>query len=310
MNRRKFVHVAVAGTAAATLGAHTSTVRPAWSSRVGAVPTRSGAPPFTKAVMYGMVQVDLPMREKFALLKEVGFDGVELNSPNEYDDEEVLDAIGSTGLAVHGVVNSVHWQKTLSDPDTSVREEAVDALRTALRDANTYGASTVLLVPAVVTADVPYDEAYRRSQAEIRKAIPDAARQGVRIAIENVWNQFLLSPLEFARYVDEFESEWVGAYFDVGNVVTFGWPEHWIRVLGARILKLHIKEYSRAVRDTQGPSAGFRVPLGEGDVDWSAVRQALEDVGFSGWATGEVAGGGRERLREISERMDRVLGLA
>ena len=115
-------------------------------------------------------------------------------------------------------------------------------MKQTLRDAKRYGATSVLLVPAVVNQDVSYNDAYTRSQAEIRKAIPLAEELGVKIAIENVWNHFLLSPLEAARYVDEFNSPAVGWHFDVGNVITYGWPEQWIRILGKRIQKLHIKE--------------------------------------------------------------------
>ena len=110
-----------------------------------------------------------------------------------------------------------------------------------------------------------------------------------------------------ARYLDEFESPWIGAYFDVGNIVNFGWPEQWIRILGKRILKIDVKEYSRAKRDKEGPYAGFQVKLGEGDCDWPAVTQALDDIGYSGWGSAEVAGGNRQRLQDISDRMDRIL---
>ena len=143
-----------------------------------------------------------------------------------------------------------------------------------LRDGKRYGASSVLLVPAVVNKEVSYDDAYKRSQAEIRKAIPLAEELGVKIAIENVWNHFLLSPLEAARYVDEFNSPAVGWHFDVGNILNYGWPEQWIRILGPRIQKLHIKEFSRKKRDSQGLWKGFDVKLLEGDNNWPAVMKA------------------------------------
>ena len=261
-----------------------------------------------KAVKFGMVQEEsLSIVEKFQLLKDLGFDGVELDSPSDLDRDEVIAARDSVGLPIHGVVDSVHWQKTLSDADPAVRAEGLAGLRTALDDASAYGASTVLLVPAVVNKGVSYADAYERSQAEIRKVLPMAKDLGVKIAIENVWNMFLLSPLECARYVDEFESEEIGWYFDVGNIVNYGWPEHWIRTLGHRILKLDIKEYSRSKRDQEGPYAGFGVPLGEGDCDWPEVVTALEDIGYEGWATAEIAGGDTDRLREIAMRMDRIL---
>lgn len=260
-----------------------------------------------KAVKLHMVEGDMTTTEKFALLKELGFDGVELNSPNDMSRQEVLEAKEETGLPIHGVVDSVHWDKTLGDPDPVVRAEGVAGLREALADAEAYGASTVLLVPAVVSEQVPYDKAYERSQAEIRKVLPEAKERGVKIAFENVWNDFLLSPLEFARYIDEFESDWVGAYFDIGNIANYGWPAQWVHILGDRILKLDVKGYSRAIRDEKGPYAGFQVQIGEGDIDWASVREALADIGYEGWATAEVSGGGRQRLREIAQNMNQVL---
>ncbi len=261
-----------------------------------------------KAVKFGMVQEpELSIAEKFQLLKDLGFDGVEMSSPNNLETDEVVAARDSVGLPIHGVVDSVHWRQTLSDPDPNVRQAGLDGLMEAIQDAHDYGASTVLLVPAVVGKNVSYADAYSRSQTEVRKALPMATDLGIKIAFENVWNKFLLSPLECARYVDEFESESVGWYFDVGNVVTFGWPEHWIRILGPRILKLDIKEYSRSKGDSEGPFAGFNVPLGEGDCDWPTVNQALSEIGFAGWATAEVPGGDRTRLQELAQRMDNIL---
>ena len=260
-----------------------------------------------KAVKLNMVKEPLPLLDKFRLLKELGFDGVELDSPNDLDAEEVIAARDTSGLPIHGVVDSVHWTDTLSHPDPAVRAKGVAGLETALRDAKRYGASTALLVPAVVNKEVSYADAYVRSQAEIRKVLPLAEETGVKIALENVWNNFLLSPIEFARYIDEFESDWIGAYFDVGNIVNYGWPEHWIRTLGPRILKLDIKEFSRQRRDNEGRRKGFDVALGEGDCDWPSVVAALEDIGYSGWATAEIPGGDTARLRDIAARMDAIL---
>ena len=265
---------------------------------------------FKKAVKYGMIDEDLAMVDKLRLLKELGFDGVEFDSPNGFDLQEVLDAMGDSGLPIHGVVDSVHWRETLGDPDPAVRAAGVAGLETAIRDAKAYGATSALLVPAVVNEKISYADAYTRSQNEIRKVLPLAKELDIKIAFENVWNKFLLSPLEFARYIDEFESDMVGAYFDVGNVVTYGWPEHWIQTLGDRIIKLDIKEFSRSKQNEEGPSAGFRVKLGEGDCNWPVVVDALEAIGYSGWATAEVSGGDRVRLADIASRMDRILELA
>jgi len=162
-------------------------------------------------------------------------------------------------------------------------------------------------VPAVVNKEVSYNDAYRRSPDEIAKAVPLAEDLGVKIAIENVWNQFLLSPLEAARYVDEFNSPAVGWHFDVGNVITFGWPEQWIRILGKRIQKLHIKEYSRKKRDNEGLWKGFQVPFLEGDNDWPAIMKALDDIGYNGWGIAEQGGGDTlEGLKDLSVRMTKI----
>ena len=168
----------------------------------------------------------------------------------------------------------------------------------------------MLLVPGTVNEKVPYDEAYRRSQEEIKKALPTAEELGVKIAIENVWNNFLLSPLEMARYVDEFKSPMVGCHFDIGNVLRYGWPEQWITVLGKRILKLHIKEYSREKMNSQGLHAGFNVQYLEGDNNWSKIMRALDETSYSGWAIAEPAypapAKDADGLHNISQRMDKI----
>ena len=301
MLRRDFITLTGAGIAGTAFGMTTS-AKPLATRNVYAAP-------FKKAVKFGMIEEEgLSVREKFELLQQLGYDGVELSSPNDLSRDEVLEARDATGLPIHGVVDSVHWDKPFSHPDPDVRAEGREGLKTALADAQAYGASTVLLVPAVVNEEISYADAYSRSQEEIRQVLPLAEEHGVRIALENVWNGFLLSPLEFARYIDEFESEWIGAYFDVGNIIHYGWPEQWVRVLGERILKLDIKDYSREKGHQEGAFAGFRVGIGEGDVDWAAVREALAEIGYEGWATAEVSGGDTERLREIAQQMDAVLG--
>ena len=269
-------------------------------------PTATG---FKKSLKIGMVGLEGSLRDKFMKLAELGFDGIELDSPNELDPEEVLRARDDSGLAIPGVVDSVHWQWTLGDADPEVRAKGREGLETALRDCKTYGGTTVLLVPGVVNEKMSYDQVHELSRAEISRVLPLAEELGVKIAFENVWNQFLFSPLEAAAYVDSFESPWVGWYLDVGNVINYGWPEQWVRILGPRLLKLDIKEFSRKKRNDEGLWKGFDVKLGEGDCNWPAVRRALSEIGYSGWASAEVSGGDETRLREISTRMDQVLGL-
>jgi hexulose-6-phosphate isomerase len=296
MKRREFLRSAALG--AAVLGSDL------------ALPSfQDSRPRFKKALKYGMIHGKIPVLEKFRLAKAAGFDGVEMDSPHDLKVEEVLAARDATGLEIPGVVDSVHWNKTLGDPDPKVRAEGRAALETAIRDCKQYGGTSVLLVPAVVNKSISYADAWNRSIEEISRVLPLAEAMRVTIAFENVWNHFLLSPLEAARYVDEFKSPWVGWHFDPGNVVTYGWPDQWIRILGKRIKKLDVKEFSRKKRDEQGLWKGFDVEIGDaaGDCDWPAVRKALADVGYSGWAAAEVGGGGAERLKDVAARMDRVL---
>ena len=267
----------------------------------------TATPRLKKAVKLSMVGGDAPLLDKFKMLKELGFDGIDMDRPAPH--ETVLKARDESGLIVHGVVDYDHWKLPLSHPDPAVREQGVKGLETALRDCKAYGGTTVLLVVGIVNKDISYADAYTRTQQEIRKVLPLCAELEIKLAFENVWNMFLLSPLEFAQYIDAFESPWVGAYFDVGNVINYGWPEHWIRALGKRILKLDIKEYSRKLRDSKGPYAGFGAELGEGDCDWPAVLAALHEIGYTGWGTAEVRGGDRARLEEISSRMNKILNL-
>ena len=258
------------------------------------------------AVKIEMVADGETLQEKFALLKEIGFDGVELPSPNQWSVEEVVAARDATGLPVHGVVCSEHWTSPLNHPDAAVRAKCIAAVREAIADAKAYGATSVLVVPAVVNKSMPYDEAWRLSRESILQVLPDAEKAGIDIAFENVWNNFLLSPREAAEYVDSFGSKRVGWYFDVGNLVAYGWPEQWIRILGPRIMKIDVKEYSRKKLDDEGRWAGFGVKLTEGDCDWPAVMRALDDIGYQGWMTAEIQGGDRAWLEDVDVRMDRI----
>ena len=182
-------------------------------------------------------------------------------------------------------------------------------MKVAMDKAKMYGAEAVLLVPAVVNKEVTYFYAYKQSQEEIRKLIPYAEKLNVKIGLENVWNNFLLSPVEMARYIDEFDSPLIGAYFDCGNIVRYGWPVHWIEALGERIVKVHVKAYSRELQNKEGPRAGFRIEMGDGDIDWPGIVKALVKVGYKDWVTSEVRGGDKARLEDIKQRMDNILQL-
>ena len=263
-------------------------------------------PLIKKSLKFGMIKEDLSVMDKFKLIKDLGFHGVELDSPNDLNEKEILKARDKTGVEIPGVVNSVHWKAPLSDPDPAVRAKCVESMKTALHACKKYGGTTVLLVPAMVNDKISYGDAYKRSQEEIRKILPIAEETGIKIALENVWNNFLLSPVEAARYIDEFENPIIGWYFDVGNIIRYGWAEHWIKALGHRIMKVDIKEYSRDKQRNEGIWAGFKVKLGDGDCNWPKVNEALREIGYSGWGSAEVPGGDRKRLQEISERMDKL----
>ena len=248
--------------------------------------------------------------EKLRMLKIAGFHGAE--PPSGLNRDEVLEAKEDTGLEIPSVVVSTHWSSQLSSADPTVRKTGLDGFETALYDADAFGASTILLVPAVVNSEVSYQQAYERSQREIKKMLPLAEELEIVIAIENVWNQFLLSPLEAARYVDEFESPWIGWYFDIGNIINYGWPSHWIEVLGDRIAMLHIKEFSRKKRNDEGLWNGFQVNYMEGDNDWPKIMSTLSDIGYNGYGIAEPAYhpenvSPEKFLKEfISERMDEI----
>ncbi len=262
-------------------------------------PARAADEPkgWKKAFMLGQTSgAILPTLE---MLKEAGFQGVELISPNKLDRDEVLKARDKTGIVIHGVSGGLHWSKPLSSPDAAVVAEGKAAILTEIDDVSAYGGDTVLVVPGVVTDKVTHRQVYERSQAAIKELIPAAKKKGVTLAIEEVWNKFLLSAPEMARYIDEFRSDSVAAYFDVGNVVEYGYPQEWIRDLGKRIVKIHIKEYAKPKR--------FSYALGEGEINWPEVAAALRDVEYKGWITAEVGMGDLAQMKDVVERMHKLL---
>lgn len=255
-----------------------------------------------KAVKVSMIQGDMPLVEKFRMSKEVGFDGISLFAPDRFDLQEAKDAQQQTGLLIHNVNNAVHWQVRLSDPDPAVREQALEALIATLRFAHGVGASSILLVVGKVTdpEHENHDQVWQRSIDGIRKALPLASRLGVRILCENVGNGFCEDPQQWADYLDEIGDPWVGAFYDIGNHHSKGGADRWARVLGERIVKLDVKGHDSTLRKNCN--------IFDGDIDWTAVRAELIKLQFTGWATAEVQGGGRERLREVAQRMDQALG--
>jgi L-ribulose-5-phosphate 3-epimerase len=259
-----------------------------------------------KGLVMDMLPSKLSYAERFKLAKDVGFEVVQApTTPDMHEAEEMKKAADAAGIRIDSVMNMDHWKYPLSSNDAAVVAKSMEGMRTSLRNAKVWGSDAVLLVPAVVNAETSYQDAWTRSQKQIRELIPMAAELNVVIALEEVWNKFLLSPLEMAKYVGEFASPWIKAWFDVGNVVLYGYPQDWIRTLGKSIYKVHLKDFKRK-------QDGYAwVNLGDGDVDWAAVRAAFAEVGYSGSVIAELDGGDEAYLRDVSERIDRlVLGVA
>lgn len=285
LDRRRFLQTSGLAMAGAALPALTLATRRARGGEFGKR--------IKKALGYTMIQEDLPVEDKLRMAKDVGFEGIEVPTQQlkrKTPEPSVLArAAEKVGVTVHGVVNA-------SDPD----------LKAAIDEATIYGATSVLHVVRT-DPNASYMENYRSTQETIRQAIPHAEKKQIYILIENVWASFLIEPLGMARYIDELDSPYVKSYFDVGNVVRWGWPQHWIEVLGKRIEKIHIKEFDLKIAMNEGMRKAFAPPIGEGSIDWEKVRRELAEIDFRGWATAEVAGGDRQRLADVSEQMNRVL---
>lgn len=257
-------------------------------------------PKLKKAIKFSMVSVKgATTLDKFELVKKIGFEGVEIDSPSGVNRVAAKRASEKTGIAIHGVIDNLHWTFPLSSPDANVRAEGLAALEGAIEDAKYYGADTVLLVPGVARGGVTYEQCYERSQAEVRKVLPLAEKLGIIIAIEVVWNDFITKPEQLVKYVDDFHSKHVGAYFDCSNMLKYGVSAgDWIRALGKRMVKFDFKGYSKEKQ---------WVPIGEGDENWPDVLKALDEVGYSGWATSEVNGGGEKELKVVFDQMTKAL---
>jgi L-ribulose-5-phosphate 3-epimerase len=300
-SRREFLQAAAGAAAGAALGSTPSSLAGSPTE-----PATDKPRSIQKGVLLAMLPKKLSYADRFKMARDVGFEVIQApTTPDEREAEEIKQAAEGAGVKIDSVMNMDHWKYPLSSSDPAVVEKSMEGMRTSMRNAKLWGAEAVLLVPAVVNPQTSYRDAWTRSQVEIRKLLPLAEELRVEISIEEVWNKFLLSPLEFAAYVDEFKSPWVKAWFDVGNVVLYGYPQNWIRTLGKRIDKLHLKDFKR-----QNSSYEW-VNLGEGDIDWGEVRSALAEIGFSGSATVElesvddsIAEG---YLRDVSQRVDHLL---
>lgn len=254
---------------------------------------------FKKAFVFGMLPGSLSIADRFTLAKRIGLHGVEVGPTSDAAlIKEMKSASEDCGVKIHSIIFG-GWGAPLSDPDSKIADSGQAQLVDAIKCANALGAESVLLVPAKVDGVTRYEEAYTRSQARLRNVIPIAEDLKVNILVENVWNNFLLSPIEFARYVDELKSPRLQAYFDVGNVLAFGWPEDWILTLGRRIKKVHLKDFKRGPRQFCN--------LRDGDVNWLAVKKALGTVGYKGYLTCELGGGDEAYLADVSSRMDMII---
>jgi hexulose-6-phosphate isomerase len=298
MKRRAFLGSLAAGVFSPYVGADLTPYVGA-DLRVG---PGSGA---RKAILISMLPKELSYAQRFAAAREAGFDAIEMQTVASQDEAaEIKDAAHKIGLRIHSVMNADHWRFPLSSGDRDLVNRSVAGMETSLRNAALWGADAVLLVPALVDQATSYRDAWSRSQQVIRERLLPLARDlKVVVGVEEVWNKFLLSPVEFARYVDEFDSPWLKAYFDVGNVVFYGYPQDWIRTLGARIAKVHLKDFR-----LDRPNGRFAwTNIGDGDIDWLEVRHAFDEVGYKGYVTTEVAAGDAAYLRDLAGRVDRFL---
>jgi L-ribulose-5-phosphate 3-epimerase len=296
-SRRRFLATAAALPVAAATGA------PA-SAEAQSSPPAAASVAAKRAVLISMLPPG-PFADRFATAKAAGFEAIEMQTLTDAAEVEAAKAASvSTGIAIHSVMNMEHWRSPLSSADPEVVKKSVAGMEASLRNAKAWGAGVVLLVPAVVDGGTSYGDAWTRSQRVIKERIlPLAKELQVVVGIEEVWNKFLLSPLEMARYVDELDSPWAKAYFDVGNVVLYGFPQDWIRTLGKRIVRVHLKDFS--LDRSKGTFAWKN--LGEGDIDWPAVRQAFADIGFAGYMTTELRAGDAAYLADVSARVTRWL---
>jgi hexulose-6-phosphate isomerase len=295
MNRRCFLKVTAGAAATAVFLPH---------ARAAALKRN-----LRKAIMYSTIGMKGTVLEKFRAMKEAGFEGVEPMGGMNRD--EVLAAFKATGLQAASVCCHTHWEKPLSAPDEATRQIGLDGLVLSLRDAHAYGATSVLLVPGVARDGVSYQQCFERSIVEIKKAIPVAQETGVRIAIENVGNNFIMSPEQAVEYLNAINSEWVGWHFDIGNAGRVGPAERWIQVLGKRILRIHVKDYS-AKPAAPAARGNARPKLLEGDTNWPAVMKALDNAGYTGWGISEQPGNQAadvETARDLAQRMDRIFAL-
>ena len=241
--------------------------------------------------------------ERFKLAKEAGFDGVEpMTIEIDEELEEAKKAAEKTGMEIPSIMNANHWQFPFSSNKEEDIEKAISGMRQSLKTAKFLGADTVLLVPGVVSEEISYEEAMENSVKNIKRIIPEYEEKKISIGIEEVWNKFLLSPIEFKNYIDNFNSEVIAAYFDVGNILLYGYPEQWIETLAKSIKKIHLKDFKLETKEF--------VYLHQGDVNWKKVREALDAVGYDDYLTAELPvdkDDPKGRVLQISKDIDKII---
>ena len=310
MKRRTFIASSAVAATAMVAGANQSAASAFSSLRTQEVQLSDRV---FKTLKYGMVGIKGTLTEKFKAVKEAGFAAIELDSPLRFSGdvsvEDVLKAIKESGLPVDGTVCGSHWKQTHSSPDADMRATALKDLTDAIEQTDAIDGTSVLLVAGHGKDGTP-EEINARAIENISKALPTAAKHGVSILIENVWNRMHYDhegPTEtqtaarLVKFIDAFNSPFVGMQFDVGNHWKYGSMGDWIRQLGKRIVKLDLKGFSREQNKF--------TKIGEGDVDWADVRKALGEINFYGYAAAEVGGGDMNRLKEVSANMDKALSL-
>ncbi len=247
----------------------------------------------------GGLEAERSIAEAMQEAKDLGFDGIELciasegvltHSITQTQCEDIAATADEIGIEISSVASgqSWTWSPTASDPE--IRKKIIDFTCKALNVTKWLGTDAYLFVPGAVdvffnpdSEVVSYDVCYERASESVRQILPVAEETGVSLCIENVWNKFLLSPLEMRDFIDSFDSEMVGAYFDIGNVLLTGYPDQWIRILGKRIKRVHVKDFKLSV----GTADGF-VDLLKGDVDFGSVKEALAKIGYDGYVAGEL----------------------
>ena len=256
-----------------------------------------------KSIVLDVISAGSTVEEKLKIAKEAGFAAVEASAV-ETDEErqQIAELYKKYDLVCPSIMGHGAWENPATSPDPEVRKRSAYWLRQGILTAKALGADTLLVVPGVVNADIDYETAWENSHKVINEVLPFAAENGIYLAIEEVWNKFLLSGREMAEFIDSFDSPWVKAYFDIGNILFYGYPQHWIKSLGSRIAKIHVKGFKQ-----EGLTLKW-VQLLEGDINWKACMDQLRAIGFDGYITAEL-GPDERGYKGIADDLDVILSM-